>query len=228
MINGPFVTQLLDFQLSFYGAIVMAAIFGTSILRDFQRDTYQIVFTKPIGKFAYLGGRWAGSLLITLFIFTGIPLGEMLGASAPWVDHTRLAPLNLGMLAYHYSVIVAPQVFFLGSVFFLVAALTRRVFVVYLQGVTLFAVYLIGLIAVQQTRSLNPYWPSVFRSRRVIVVPQHRPLLDRIRTKHALDSLQRHVSLEPGCVVLGGIDCVAGGLLIFSHVSGGVDGEAQP
>jgi len=162
LINGPFVTQLLDFQLSFFGAIVMASIFGTSILRDFQRDTYQIVFTKPIGKFAYLGGRWAGSLVITLFVFTGIPIGEMLGASAPWVDHTRLAPLNLGMLAYHYAVIVAPQIFFLGSVFFLVAALTRRVFVVYLQGVTLFAVYLIGLIAVQQTRSLNPYWPSVF------------------------------------------------------------------
>jgi len=161
-INGPFVTQLLDFQLSFFGAIVTAAIFGTSILRDFQRDTYQIVFTKPIGKFAYLGGRWAGSLLITLFVFTGIPLGEILGASAPWVDHTRLAPLNLAMLGYHYAVIIAPQVFFLGSVFFLVAALTRRVVVVYLQGVALFALYLIGLIAVQQTRSLNPYWPSVF------------------------------------------------------------------
>jgi ABC-2 type transport system permease protein len=162
LINGPFVTQLLDFQLSFFGAIVMAAIFGTAILRDFQRDTYQMVFTKPIGKFAYLGGRWAGSLVITLFVFTGIPVGEILGASAPWVDHTRLAPLNLGMLAYHYCVIVAPQIFFLGSIFFLVAALTRRVFVVYLQGVTLFAAYLIGLIAVQQTRSLNPFWPSVF------------------------------------------------------------------
>src|ERR1700688_327723 len=95
LINGPFVTQLLDFQLSFFGAIVMAAIFGTSILRDFQRDTYQIVFTKPIGKFSYLGGRWAGSLVITLFVFTGIPLGEILGASPPWGDLTRLSPGTL-------------------------------------------------------------------------------------------------------------------------------------
>ena len=54
LVNGPFVTQLLDFQLSFFGCIIMAAIFGTSILRDFQRDTYQMIFTKPIGKFAYL------------------------------------------------------------------------------------------------------------------------------------------------------------------------------
>jgi ABC-2 type transport system permease protein len=162
LVNGPFMTQLLDFQLSFFGSIVMAAIFGTSILRDFQRDTYQMIFTKPIRKFDYLGGRWAGSLLTTLFIFTGIPIGEILGSLSPWVDRTRVAPISLGMLGYHYAVIIAPQVFFLGSIFFLVAALTRRIIVVYLQGVTLFAVYLIGLIAVLNTRSLNPYWPSVF------------------------------------------------------------------
>jgi len=162
LVNGPFITQLFDFQLSFFGVIVMAAIFGTSILRDFQRDTYQMIFTKPIGKFAYLGGRWAGSLLITLLIFTGTPIGEILGSFSPWVDRARVAPLDLGMLAYHYAVIIAPQVFFLGSVFFLVAALTRRIIVVYLQGVALFAVYLIGLVSVLNARSLNPFWPSVF------------------------------------------------------------------
>jgi len=162
LVDGPFVTQLFDFQLSFFGSIVMAAIFGTSILRDFQRDTYQMIFTKPISKFAYLGGRWAGSLLITLFIFTGTPIGEILGTFSPWVDRARLAPLDFWMLGYHYAVIIAPQVFYLGSVFFMVAALTRRLIVVYLQGVALFAGYLVGLITVLNARSLNPYWPSVF------------------------------------------------------------------
>ena len=69
MVNGPFVTQMFDFIFCFYGCIIMAATFGTSILRDFQRDTYQLIFTKPITKFAYLGGRWAGSLVTSLFIF---------------------------------------------------------------------------------------------------------------------------------------------------------------
>ena len=100
--------------------------------------------------------------MITLFVFTGIPVGEILGTFAPWIDHARVAPFNPGMLAYHYLVIIAVQVFFLGSIFFLVAALTRRIIVVYLQGVTLFAVYLIGLISVLNTRSLTPFWPSVF------------------------------------------------------------------
>ena len=104
-----------------------------------------MVFTKPIGKFAYLGGRWAGSFLISLLVFTGIPVGEILGTLAPWADHARLAPIDPGMLAYHYAVIIAPEIFVLGSLFFLVAALTRRIVVVYLQGVVLFASYLIGV-----------------------------------------------------------------------------------
>jgi hypothetical protein len=45
--------------LPLFGIMILAAIFGTSILRDFQRDTYQMLFTKPIPKLAYLGGRWA-------------------------------------------------------------------------------------------------------------------------------------------------------------------------
>ena len=162
LANGPYGTQLFDFQFSFFGAIVIAAVFGTAILRDFQRDTYQLIFTKPVTKFAYLGGRWAGSLVTTLLIFLGIPVGEILGTFAPWADQTRLAPTDLAMLAYHYAVIVAPQIFFLGTIFFLVAALTRRVIVVYLQGAGLYAIYFMGLVAVSRTRSLKPFWPAVF------------------------------------------------------------------
>jgi ABC-2 type transport system permease protein len=58
LLNGPSSTSILYIIFTFFGVIVIAAIFGTSILRDFQRDTYQILFTKPITKFAYLGGRW--------------------------------------------------------------------------------------------------------------------------------------------------------------------------
>ena len=60
LLNGPYANVYNDIGITFFGVIVIAAIFGTSILRDFQRDTIQILFTKPISKFAYLGGRWAG------------------------------------------------------------------------------------------------------------------------------------------------------------------------
>src|ERR1700685_2413927 len=162
LLNGPFSTTILYTFFTLFGTIIIAAIFGTSILRDFQRDTFQLIFTKPITKFAYLGGRWASSLVTTLLVCLGLPIGEALGSLAPWADHTRIAPIDVPMLAYHYAVIIAPQIFFLGTIFFLVAALTRKIIVVYLQGAALYAIYFIGFVAVQQRRSLKPFWPAVF------------------------------------------------------------------
>jgi len=63
-----------------------------AILRDFQRDTVQILFTKPISKVAYLGGRWAGSFVATVIAFSGLLFGEFFGTLAPWADHSRIAP----------------------------------------------------------------------------------------------------------------------------------------
>jgi ABC-type transport system involved in multi-copper enzyme maturation permease subunit len=57
LLNSPYANAFNDIGAALFGIIVIAAIFGTSILRDFQRDTYQILFTKPISKVAYLGGR---------------------------------------------------------------------------------------------------------------------------------------------------------------------------
>ncbi|MBB6142357.1 hypothetical protein HNQ77_000295 [Silvibacterium bohemicum] len=161
-LNGPYSTLIIFAEFSAFGILVMSAIFGPSILRDFQRDTYQLVFTKPIGKLPYLGGRWLGSLIITLLILTGLPIGEILGSFAPWADHTRIQPIHLAMYAKLFFEVCAIQVFFVGSLFFTVAALTRKVVTVYLQGVIFFVIYLILAISVSQTRSLNYFWPSVF------------------------------------------------------------------
>src|ERR1700676_615256 len=95
LLNSAYADAYNDFGAALLGIIVMAAIFGTSILRDFQRDTYQILFTKPISKFAYLGGRWAGSFVTTVLAFSGMLVGTYLGTFAPWADHTRIEPNHL-------------------------------------------------------------------------------------------------------------------------------------
>ncbi len=145
-----------------FGVIVIAAIFGTSILRDFQRDTYQILFTQPISKFAYLGGRWAGSFVTTVFAFSALMLGTFLGTFAPWADHTRIGPNYLWTYLQPFLSIIVVQIFFLGSAFFAVGALTRKIFIVYLQGVALFMMYLISLTVFFATRSLERFWSGIF------------------------------------------------------------------
>jgi ABC-2 type transport system permease protein len=161
LLNGPFAISFDDVGAVTFGIIIVAAIFGTSILRDFQRDTYQMLFTKPIAKGSYLGGRWAGSLVTTLFAFSGLLVGMYAGTFAPWADHARIAPNHLWWYLQPFLSIVVVQVFFLGSLFFAVAALTRRIFIVYLQGVALFMVYLIGITVYSATRSIEHFWSGI-------------------------------------------------------------------
>ena len=161
LLNGPYANANYCMQAGIFGIIVIAAIFGTSILRDFQRDTYQLLFTKPISKFAYLGGRWAGSFVATVAAFTGIPIGEVAGSLAPWADHSRIASGHLWWYVQPFLSITVIQIFFLGSLFFCVAALTRKIFIVYLQGVALFMIYIIGLTVFSATRSLEHFWNAI-------------------------------------------------------------------
>lgn len=161
LLNGPYANTLNFAYAGLFGVIVIAAIFGTSILRDFQRDTYQILFTKPISKVGYLGGRWAGSFVATLFAFSGLLVGTWLGTFAPWADHARIGPNRLDWYLQPFLSITVVQIFFLGSSFFAVAALTRRIFIVYLQGVALFMAYLVGITVFSATRSLEHFWSGI-------------------------------------------------------------------
>lgn len=165
LLNGPLATLRQDFNVAFFGSLILAGIFGPSILRDFQCDTYQIIFTKPISKFAYLGGRWAGSFVTSVLIFSSLIFGEAIGSLAPWADHSRLLPVTPGLLRMFLTAfldIPVLQAFILGSIFFMVAALTRKMIIVYLQGVGLLAVYFIMIASVISTRSLDRFLPSLF------------------------------------------------------------------
>jgi hypothetical protein len=162
LLNGPFSTTLLQVVFCLFGIIVIAAIFGTSMLRDFQRDTYQLIFTKPITKFAYLGGRWAGSFVTTVFVFSGLIVGEAAGTLAPWADHTRIASGHLRWYLQPFFSITIIQIFVLGSLFFCVAALTRKIFIVYLQGVVVFMAYLVAQTSFIATGSLEHFWSAIF------------------------------------------------------------------
>jgi hypothetical protein len=161
VLNSAYANTFNDTFAALFGIIVIAAIFGTSILRDFQRDTYQILFTQPISKFAYLGGRWAGSFVATVFAFSGVLAGTFLGTFAPWADHTRIVQNHLWAYLQPFLSIIAVQIFFLGSLFFTVSALSRKIFIVYLQGVALFMVYVIGVTVFSATRSLERFWSGI-------------------------------------------------------------------
>ena len=161
-VNSPFTIAQIMTSLTAFGLVVISAIFGTSIYRDFEEGVYQMFFTKPIRKLDYLGGRWLGSFVICVLIFSGMVLGLMIGKLMPWADQERLMPINLWFHLQPFLLIVVAEIFFTGALFFMIGALTRNIVFVYLQGVVFLGIYLVLLVMTGNNPDFfQKTWPAV-------------------------------------------------------------------
>ncbi|MCE7041418.1 M1 family aminopeptidase [Dyadobacter sp. CY312] len=135
----------LTSAMSLICIFVISAIMGVSIVRDFEHRTEALFFTAPIAKVNYLFGRFLGSFLILLLVLTGIPLGLMLGEFMPWRDADKLLPFRAMSYWNPFVLIVISNAFIMGSIFFMVGALSRRMIVVFTQGMMVLLLYLLSM-----------------------------------------------------------------------------------
>ena len=126
------------------GVLISSAIMGVAVVRDFEHRTDALFFTKPIRRWEYLTGRYLGSMLVLLLTLSAIPLGLMLGEAAPWRDADRLLPFRFATYWQPYFVQIIPNALIVGSIFFTVGALSRRMLVVFTQGMVLMMLYLVS------------------------------------------------------------------------------------
>jgi hypothetical protein len=104
-------------------------------------------------------------------------------------DHAAISPNHLFRYLQPFLSIVVVQIFFIASLFLVVAALTRKIAVVYLYA----RGFLQGLPGQVHDflpyRSLEHFWSSIFNPIRRHPVRQHHALLDGARNEHAPPSL---------------------------------------
>src|SRR5580698_3028957 len=86
-VTAPSIIDVLFSGIdNFIGLIIIVAVIGNAVLKDFSNDTYTMIFTTTVSKFDYLFGRFSGSLCICLVILTAPAFGMMLGYASPWVS----------------------------------------------------------------------------------------------------------------------------------------------
>lgn len=130
--NSPYQIAYALTVLSLLGLFVVTAFVASSALRDFERGTHTLFFTKPIGKFDYLIGRFAGAMVISLLLSLCTALGMAAGNFVPWQDAERIGPFMIGPYVYALVVQVLPNLIMMGALFFAVAIWSRRLLVAYL------------------------------------------------------------------------------------------------
>jgi ABC-type transport system involved in multi-copper enzyme maturation permease subunit len=153
-INAPFSLNITTTILSVFGIIIASSLMGNPVYRDFEYRTHALFYTTPISKFGYLAGRFFGSYLITVLVFSGIGLGAALAGVMPWVEADRfLASAPAGTYVWPYVVLVLPNLLFTGAIFFTGATLTRNILSTYIGSVLLLVLYLIATAYLQDLKN---------------------------------------------------------------------------
>ncbi|MGC1550403.1 MAG: M1 family aminopeptidase [Rhodanobacter sp.] len=139
--NAPMVIARIMTSFCVLSMFLITAFIAGAALRDFDQGTSELMFTTPVSRPAYLGGRFAAGYLASLIIMLVCALALAIGGFMPWIDAARLGPAEWHGYAWAFGVIVIPDLLFIAALLFLLATVTRSLLTTYI-GVIAFIVLL--------------------------------------------------------------------------------------
>ncbi|MBF5043314.1 M1 family metallopeptidase [Aggregicoccus sp. 17bor-14] len=146
--NAPIAIALTTLIASLLGLLVSAQLSGDAAARDVQLRMHPLVFTTPVGKGTYLGGRFLGAFLLNALILLAVPLGLLLATLAPGLEPEGFGPFRPAAYLGAYFFLALPNAFLAVALGFTLAALSRRAVASYLAGVLIFVAMMVSVAVV--------------------------------------------------------------------------------
>lgn len=146
--NAPFVAQNWYAVFSLLSILLTTAFLNSAGIRDFERQTSQIIFSKPVGKAGYYFGHFWGALLIAIVPMLGISIGMWAGvglnALFDWLDAKRFGPFELNGHLMGVLVFALPNTIFAGGILYAVAINTRSTMYSFVAATALLVGYIVA------------------------------------------------------------------------------------
>ena len=137
-MNAPFVIASVTVLGSLMGLLVAASLAGDAGARDVQTRMHPLLYTTPVGKAAYLGGRFLAAFVLNLLILAAVPVGLVLAALVPRAEAELIGPFRPAAYLGAYVFLALPNAFVATALLFSLSALGRRAIASYLGSVLLF------------------------------------------------------------------------------------------
>lgn len=187
LVDGPRQVALSVAFLGCPAVVVMASLMGRSVQQDFEHGMHHFFFSAPIPKYAYVFGRFLGAWAALALLFAAIPLGAWLGSLVPGIDPDRVGAASVLTYVLPWLLTLLPNLFIFGAIFYVLAALTRRMLPVYVASIVLMVGYtiapsvardfdyktlaaLIDPFATTAIVHLTEYWPTPERNGRPVLL----------------------------------------------------------
>ena len=137
VLNSPFVVATVSVFSCLIWLLVASAMAGEAAARDVQTGMHPLVYTSPVGRAEYLGGRFLAAFVLNALVLLGVQLGCLLGVYAGGVDPGVVGPFRPGAYLAAYGFIALPNAFIAAAIQFAFALWAGRAEASYFASVLL-------------------------------------------------------------------------------------------
>ncbi|MFN9346401.1 MAG: ABC transporter permease [Planctomycetota bacterium] len=139
--NSPFSVANWYAVSSLITAFMAVAIYDSSASRDFSSKMSDILFSKPLGKWGFLTGRFLGATIAALIPAAGIGAGVFIAYLLNASDTERWGPSAFWHHWQPFLIFVIPNTLVFGALVFAVASVTRNTLYSFLSMLVVLVVY---------------------------------------------------------------------------------------
>lgn len=133
VLNAPIMVAQFAAYSNNFGLLLIAALAGDGAMRDISSRMDPLIYTTPISKLAYLGGRFLGTTTVAaLLIVIAGPLSIWLATLTETIDPSTLGPVIPSAYLYSVLFITLPNVFIASAVIYSIVLFSRQAMSAYL------------------------------------------------------------------------------------------------
>ena len=126
VLNSPFIiTSVTVFSCQIW-LLLAPPVAGEAAARDVHTGIYSLVYTTPVSKIEYLGGRFLAALLLHAVILLGVQIGSLLAVYGPGANPDIIGPFRPAAYLAAYGFIALPNALIATTMQFSAALLTGR------------------------------------------------------------------------------------------------------
>ncbi|GAB3163360.1 ABC transporter permease/M1 family aminopeptidase [Telluribacter humicola] len=114
-----------------------ASICGEAAARDVQMRMHPLIYTTPVSKLNYLGGRFLAAFGVNALLVLALPVGLLLSFYLPGMEQDALLPFRPWAYLSVFLIIALPNAFVATALQFTFAVLSRQVMVSYMASLLL-------------------------------------------------------------------------------------------
>jgi ABC-2 type transport system permease protein len=137
-INSPFAIAKTTVTCSLIWLLMAAVVAGDAAGRDVATGVHPLIWTAPISKAEYLGGRFLAALLINASLLLAVQGGIMVAVYSPGVDPVLIGPFRPAAYLTAYAFLALPNALIATAIQFSLALRAGRPMTGYLGSLLLF------------------------------------------------------------------------------------------